>query len=74
MRFVTRTAGRDQERAHNRRTMLSPAGSGAPQGNRNALKRGRYTAELRAFRRALRALMREADEALELTDGISKRE
>ena len=49
-------------------------GSGAPKGNRNALKHGHYTAELRAFRRALRELVREAGEVLELTDGISKRE
>jgi len=33
-----------------------------------------YPRQLRAFRRALQALVREADEALELADGISKRE
>jgi hypothetical protein len=49
------------------------AGSGAQPGNRNALKHGRYTAELQAFRHALRERLREADEALELVGGISTR-
>ena len=48
-------------------------GSGAPKGNRNALKHGHYTAELRAFRRAVRELLQEADEAIELVDGVSMR-
>jgi hypothetical protein len=42
-------------------------GGGATRDNRNALKYGRYTAELRA-------LLREADEALELAGGIFRRE
>jgi glucans biosynthesis protein len=37
-------------------------GSGAPKGNRNALKHGRYTAEALADRRYVRELMREARE------------
>jgi uncharacterized protein YjcR len=43
------------------------AGSGAPAGNRNALKHGRYTRELIEFRRAVRELLRESAEKLELT-------
>jgi hypothetical protein len=43
------------------------AGSGAPAGNRNALKHGRYTNEMLKFRRAVRALLRESAEKLELT-------
>src|SRR5262249_36413089 len=35
------------------------AGSGAPTGNKNALKHGRYTAEAIAWRRDLRTLIRE---------------
>lgn len=35
-------------------------GSGAPLGNRNALKHGHYTADAIAERRALRDLIREA--------------
>jgi uncharacterized protein YjcR len=42
-------------------------GSGAPAGNRNALKHGRYTRELTDFRRAVRELLRESAEKLELT-------
>jgi hypothetical protein len=41
-------------------------GSGAPAGNRNALKHGRYTRELIEFRRAVRALLREARELVEI--------
>lgn len=37
------------------------AGSGAPKGNRNALKDGFYTAEAIEERRALRKFMREAE-------------
>jgi uncharacterized protein YjcR len=48
-------------------------GSGAPKGNRNALKHGRYTAELAEFRRRMRELEAEADEVLELVGGISTR-
>jgi hypothetical protein len=42
-------------------------GSGAPAGNRNALKHGRHTNEMLKFRRAVRALLRESTEKLELT-------
>ena len=42
------------------------AGGGAPKGNKNALKHGRYTAEAIAERRAIRMLLREAGELLEL--------
>jgi hypothetical protein len=41
------------------------AGSGAPVGNRNALKNGLYTREAIAERKALRELLREAKETLE---------
>jgi uncharacterized protein YjcR len=40
-------------------------GSGAPKGNQNALKHGRYTKTAIEERRQLRRLMREADEFLE---------
>ena len=36
------------------------AGGGAPKGNKNALKHGRYTAEALAERRWLRELLRES--------------
>jgi hypothetical protein len=36
----------------------SAEGSGAPEGNRNALKHGRYTAEAIARRRKVTALLR----------------
>ena len=39
-------------------------GSGAPKGNRNALKHGRYTREAIKERRALKSFMREADKFL----------
>jgi uncharacterized protein YjcR len=35
-------------------------GSGAPRGNKNALKHGRYTREVIAERRQLRALLRQS--------------
>jgi uncharacterized protein YjcR len=35
-------------------------GSGAPKGNQNALKRGRFTKEARQNRKALRELIQEA--------------
>jgi uncharacterized protein YjcR len=41
-------------------------GSGAPAGNRNALKHGRYSGEAIGFRRAMRELLRESAEKLEL--------
>jgi glucans biosynthesis protein len=41
------------------------AGSGAPRGNQNALKHGRYTAEAIAWRRKLSALMRESRRLIE---------
>jgi glucans biosynthesis protein len=40
-------------------------GSGAPLGNRNTLRHGHYTAEAIAWRRALRALLRESRELVE---------
>ena len=40
------------------------AGGGAPLGNKNALKHGRYTTEAIAMRRAIRALLRETGELL----------
>lgn len=40
-------------------------GSGAPKGNQNALKHGRYTKRAIEERRELRRLMREADKFLE---------
>ena len=46
-------------------------GSGAPKGNKNALKHGLYTKEAIAERRALREFMREARQKL---DEIGKRE
>ena len=39
---------------------------GAPPGNRNALKHGRYSRELLELRRAVRALVRGNKEAVEL--------
>lgn len=39
-------------------------GSGAPAGNKNALKTGLHTAEVRELRRAVRTLIREAYETL----------
>jgi glucans biosynthesis protein len=41
-------------------------GSGAPPGNRNALRHGRYKQELTEFRRTIRKLLRESAEKLEL--------
>jgi hypothetical protein len=42
------------------------AGSEARAGNTNALKHGRYTGEMLEFRRAIRELLRESAEKLEL--------
>ena len=39
-------------------------GSGAPKGNKNALKHGRYTAKAQAERKGLSALLREARSVL----------
>jgi glucans biosynthesis protein len=44
-------------------------GSGAPQGNRNALKHGLHTREAIAERRAVRQLIREARQFLREIDG-----
>ncbi|GLI91094.1 HGGxSTG domain-containing protein [Methylocystis echinoides] len=41
------------------------AGSGAPKGNRNALKNGRFTREAIARRKALRSLIRQARKLVE---------
>ncbi len=43
-------------------------GSGAPKGNQNALKHGHYTREAIEQRRALRQLMRQAEDLLEEID------
>jgi hypothetical protein len=40
-------------------------GSGAPKGNRNALRHGRYTAQAIATRREMRALLRNSRELME---------
>ncbi|MCX7313612.1 MAG: hypothetical protein NTV56_18265 [Alphaproteobacteria bacterium] len=40
-------------------------GSGAPQGNKNALKHGLYTREAIADRRSLRSLMRQSRQLLQ---------
>jgi uncharacterized protein YjcR len=40
------------------------AGSGAPKGNQNALKHGRFTRQEIALRRHLRDLLRKSDELL----------
>jgi len=41
-------------------------GSGPPAGNRNALRHGRYSRELIEFRLAMRELVRESAEKIEL--------
>jgi uncharacterized protein YjcR len=41
-------------------------GSGAPAGNRNALKHGLYSCEMLEFRRMVRELAREARELVEI--------
>ena len=41
-------------------------GSGAPLGNRNALRHGLYTAEAVAGRRAIRALLRASQDIIEV--------
>ena len=41
------------------------AGSGAPKGNRNALKHGQYTAEARAFEAHVREVLRRGREGLD---------
>ncbi len=41
------------------------AGSGAPRGNQNALKHGRYTRDAIAARRQLRALVRQSRKLIE---------
>jgi uncharacterized protein YjcR len=43
----------------------SAEGSGAPRGNQNALKHGRYTGKALEERRALRRLIRQAGKFLE---------
>ena len=40
-------------------------GSGAPRGNRNALKHGGYRREERAFRKHIRELLRSGEEMLD---------
>jgi uncharacterized protein YjcR len=41
---------------------MQGAGGGAPKGNRNAVRHGRYTAQAIAARRQLRALLRDSRE------------
>ena len=41
------------------------AGTGAPLGNRNALKHGLHTAEAREMKRRIRALIRRSNEIIE---------
>ena len=41
------------------------SGSGAPNGNRNALRHGRYTAQAIAMRREMRALLRRSRELID---------
>jgi hypothetical protein len=48
-------------------------GSGAPIGNRNALKHGRYTAETIAARRKIRALLRNARDLVAQASGKTAR-
>ncbi len=43
-------------------------GSGAPKGNKNALKHGHYTREAIEQRRAMRQLIRQSEELLEEID------
>jgi uncharacterized protein YjcR len=43
------------------------AGGGAPKGNKNALRHGRYSAQSIAMRPAIRALLRASRELLEQT-------
>ena len=47
-------------RGKRRCRMHGGRGSGAPAGNRNALKHGAWSAEARAWRRRVRELLREA--------------
>jgi glucans biosynthesis protein len=49
------------------------AGSGAPEGNRNALKHGARSAEALAWRRRVRELLREARELVIPTAPTSDR-
>jgi uncharacterized protein YjcR len=42
-------------------------GSGAPLGNKNALKHGRYSATAIAWRREVRALIRESRRLIEIS-------
>ena len=42
------------------------AGSGAPAGNRNAFRHGRYSRELIEFRQTMRELLRDSAETIEL--------
>jgi len=48
-----------------------PRHGGQP-GNRNALKSGRYTAEKQAVRRQIAALVRRANAAIAMVDGLVK--
>jgi hypothetical protein len=46
-------------------------GSGAPRGNKNAYKNGRYTREAFAERRELRLLLRQSRELIKAIEGKS---
>ena len=46
-------------------------GSGAPKGNKNALKHGHYTVEAIAERRFVRELLREAQATLKQVDELT---
>ena len=49
-------------------------GSGAPAGNRNALKHGCYSREVLEFRRAMRELLRGARELIDVTQHVDRRD
>jgi hypothetical protein len=53
----------------NGRCRLHGGKAGAPKGNKNNLKHGRYTAEAIAHRRKVGALLREIKGLVEMVDG-----
>jgi uncharacterized protein YjcR len=55
---------RKKERAERAPCRMHGAGGGAPEGNRNALKHGHYTAEALALKRHITALTRLARETM----------
>lgn len=58
-------AGRKRKETVPHARLRGAEGSGAPKGNRNALKHGRYTKRAIEERRGLRRLIREAEKFLE---------